>query len=259
MVPVTTTTFAGSFPGTAPGTAAAVALHGVTRTYGRGPTAVRAVDGVDLEFPRGAWTAVMGPSGSGKSTLLHCAAGLERVDGGRVRLGDTDITAASDDELAALRRERIGFVFQGYHLIGALTAEQNVALPLRLAGRRPPRAEVRAALSMVGLGDRARHRPRELSGGQQQRVAIARAMVTRPEVLFADEPTGALDSASARTVLDLLAAMAARGQTIVMVTHDPAAAARAGAVVFLRDGRVADRLVGASAHDVADRLVRLEA
>jgi putative ABC transport system ATP-binding protein len=239
-------------------TTPAVALHGVSRTYGRGPTAVRAVDGVDLELPRGAWTAVMGPSGSGKSTLLHCAAGLERVDAGRVLLGGTDITAASDDELAALRRERIGFVLQSYGLIGALTAAQNVALPLRLAGRRPSRAEVGAALGMVGLGDRGRHRPRELSGGQQQRVAIARAIVTRPEVLFADEPTGALDSTAARTVLDLLGAMAERGQTIVMVTHDPAAAARAGAVVFLRDGRVVDRLVGAGARDVAERLVGLE-
>ncbi|WP_214407346.1 ABC transporter ATP-binding protein [Pseudonocardia lacus] len=257
MVPVTTTTLAGAHPGTTP-VAAAVALRGITRTYGDGPTAVRAVDGVDLAFPRATWTAVMGPSGSGKSTLLHCAAGLERVDSGQVLLGDTDITDASDDELAALRRERIGFVFQGYHLVGALTAAQNVALPLRLAGRRPPRAEVHAALAMVGLGDRARHRPRELSGGQQQRVAIARAMVTRPEVLFADEPTGALDSTSARTVLDLLGAMAARGQSIIMVTHDPAAAARAGAVVFLRDGRVVDRLVGAGAHDVANRLVGLE-
>jgi putative ABC transport system ATP-binding protein len=239
-------------------TPVAVSLRGVRRIYGRGPDAVRAVDDVDLDFPRGGWTAVMGPSGSGKSTLLHCAAGLERVDAGQVLLGGTDITAASDRDLTALRRTRVGFVFQSFNLIGSLTAEQNVALPLRLAGRRPSRAEVRAVLGMVGLGDRIRHRPRELSGGQQQRVAIARAMVTGPEVLFADEPTGALDSAAARTVLDLLRAMADGGQSIVMVTHDPAAAARVDAVVFLRDGRVVDRLTGAGAGQVADRLVALE-
>jgi putative ABC transport system ATP-binding protein len=237
---------------------AAVSLRGISRTYGTGPTAVRAVDDVDLEFTRGTWTAVMGPSGSGKSTLLHCAAGLERVDSGRVLLGDTDITTAGDDELTALRRTRIGFVFQSFNLVGALTAEQNVALPLRLAGRQPSKAQVGEVLGAVGLAERARHRPRELSGGQQQRVAVARAMVTRPEVLFADEPTGALDSTAARTVLDLLRAVVDRGQTTVMVTHDPAAAARADAVVFLRDGRVVDRLVGASTRAVADRLVALE-
>ena len=237
---------------------AAVALHGVSRVFGRGPAAVRAVDDVTLEFPRGGWTAVMGPSGSGKSTLLHCAAGLERVDGGRVLLGGTELTSAGDAELTALRRTRIGFVFQSFNLIGALTAEQNVALPLRLAGKRPSRSVVRATLDAVGLADRARHKPRELSGGQQQRVAIARAMVTGPEVLFADEPTGALDSTAARTVLDLLRAMADAGQSIVMVTHDPGAAARADAVVFLRDGRVVDRLVGAGPRQVADRLAVLE-
>jgi len=239
-------------------TSAAVSLRGISRSYGRGPAAVRAVDGVDLDFPRAAWTAVMGPSGSGKSTLLHCAAGLEQVDAGRVLLGDTDITAAGDRQLTALRRARVGFVFQSFNLIGSLTAEQNVALPLRLAGRRPARAQVRAVLAAVGLADRARHRPRELSGGQQQRVAIARAMVTRPEVLFADEPTGALDSTAARTVLELLRAMADAGQSIVMVTHDPGAAARADAVVFLRDGRVVDRLAGADARQVADRLAAWE-
>jgi putative ABC transport system ATP-binding protein len=239
-------------------TTAAVALQGISRVYGRGPTAVRAVDDVTLAFPRGSWTAVMGPSGSGKSTLLHCAAGLEQVDTGRVLIGDTDLSTTGDAELTALRRTRIGFVFQSFNLIGALTAEQNVALPLRLAGRGPSRAEVRATLARVGLADRVRHRPRELSGGQQQRVAIARAMVTRPDVLFADEPTGALDSAAARTVLELLREMADAGQSIVMVSHDPGAAARADAVVFLRDGRVVDRLAGAGAHEVADRLAAWE-
>jgi len=238
---------------------AAVTLRGVSRVYGRGPAAVRAVDDVTIEFPRGGWTAVMGPSGSGKSTLLHCAAGLERVDAGQVLLGDTDLTAASDRALTALRRDRIGFVFQSFNLIGSLTAAQNVALPLRLAGRRPRGSEVRETLALVGLADRARHRPRELSGGQQQRVAIARAMVTRPDVLFADEPTGALDSSAARVVLDLMRQMADAGQSIVMVTHDPAAAARANAVIFLRDGRVVDRLAGAGPREVADRLASWEA
>jgi putative ABC transport system ATP-binding protein len=238
---------------------AAVTLRGVSRVFGRGGAAVRAVDDVTLEFPRGGWTAVMGPSGSGKSTLLHCAAGLERVDAGQVLIGDTDLTAAREHELTALRRTRIGFVFQSFNLIGSLTAAQNVALPLRLAGHRPKKDAVHRTLAAVGLADRARHKPRELSGGQQQRVAIARAMVTRPEVLFADEPTGALDSSAARVVLELLRQMADAGQSIVMVTHDPLAAARADAVVFLRDGRVVDRLAGGSARDVADRLAGWEA
>jgi putative ABC transport system ATP-binding protein len=239
-------------------TSAAVSLRGISRVYGRGAAAVRAIDDVHLDLPRGAWTAIMGPSGSGKSTLLHCAAGLERVDAGRVLLGDTDITAAADRELTVLRRSRIGFVFQNVNLIGSLTAEQNVALPLRLAGRRPARKDVRAVLASVGLTDRARHRPREMSGGQQQRAAIARAMATRPEVLFADEPTGALDSTAARTVLDLMRAMVDAGQCIVMVTHDPGAAARADAVVFLRDGRIVDRSPGGDPRVIAERLAEWE-
>ncbi|APH43758.1 ABC transporter [Microbacterium sp. 1.5R] len=237
---------------------AALTLGGIAKTYGTDGSAVRAVDGVDLSFPRGSWTAIMGASGSGKSTLLHIAAGLERADEGRVLLGGTDITDASDDELTALRRSRIGFVFQSFNLVSALTAEQNVALPLRLAGEGPSRDRVRSALAAVGLAERTGHKPRQLSGGQQQRVAIARAMVTTPEVLFADEPTGALDTAAARTVLDLLRGMADAGQTIIMVTHDPAAAARADSTVFLRDGRIVRRLVAPDVAAVAAQIVALE-
>nr|WP_218153555.1 ABC transporter ATP-binding protein [Amycolatopsis sacchari] len=237
----------------------AAELRDVTREYGGKHARVRALDGVSIAFPRGSWTAVMGPSGSGKSTLLHCAAGLEQVSSGQVLLGEQDITAASDSQLTALRRREIGFVFQSFNLIGSLTAEQNVALPLKLARQRVSTKDVRAVLASVGLAERMRHRPRELSGGQQQRVAIARAMVTRPAVLFADEPTGALDSRSARTVLDLLRHLVdSVGQTIVMVTHDPAAAARADSVVFLSDGRIVDRLVQPSTRQVADRLASLE-
>ena len=201
----------------------------------------------------------MGPSGSGKSTMLHCAAGLERVTSGEVRIAGQDITRASDTELTRLRRTDVGFVFQSFNLIESLSAEQNVAMPLRLAGRRPGRRQVREVLASVGLADRARHRPRELSGGQQQRVAIARAMVTRPSVLFADEPTGALDSRSARSVLGMLRSMVdASGQTIVMVTHDPAVAASADRVLFLHDGRLVDRLDRPTIRQVAERLARWE-
>lgn len=201
----------------------------------------------------------MGPSGSGKSTLLHCAAGLEQLSSGQVHLAGKDITGASDRELTELRRRDIGFVFQNFNLVASLTAEQNVALPLKLAGVRVPTAQVREVLASVGLADRGKHRPRELSGGQQQRVAIARAMVMRPKVLFADEPTGALDSNSARQVLRLLRDMVdGAGQTIVMVTHDPAAAASADSVLFLSDGRIVDHAVAPTAREVADRLASLE-
>jgi putative ABC transport system ATP-binding protein len=245
--------------GSAELTSPAVELRGVARVYGSRGTAVRALDTVDVAFAAGSWTAVMGPSGSGKSTLLHCAAGLERVTEGHVLVAGNDITRATDYELTRLRRTKVGFVFQSFNLIGSLTAEQNVAMPLRLAGRRPKRREVRDVLAAVGLADRAGHRPRELSGGQQQRVAVARAMVTRPDVLFADEPTGALDSRSARSILDLLRSIVdSGGQTIVMVTHDPLAAARADRVLFLRDGRLVDRLERPSVREVADRLARWE-
>jgi putative ABC transport system ATP-binding protein len=238
--------------------ASAVELHAVTRGYGAGEGAVTALSEVSVTFPRGSWTAVMGPSGSGKSTLLHCAAGLERLTSGRVTIGGRDITDASEKELTRLRRTRVGFVFQNFNLIQSLTAAQNVSMPLRLAGRRPSRRAVLEVLGRVGLGDRAGHRPRELSGGQQQRVAIARAMVSRPEVLFADEPTGALDSSAAGGVLKMLRGMVDEGQTIVMVTHDPVAAARADAVLFLSDGQIVDRVGRPTARDVADRLARME-
>ena len=234
-------------------------LHDVSRSYGRGAGRVVALDGVSLEVPARTWTAVMGPSGSGKSTLLHVAAGLERVDRGHVVLGGRDLTRASDTVLTALRRSEIGFCFQSFNLMGSLTAAQNVALPLRLGGVRVSRARVHEVLASVGLADRARHRPRELSGGQQQRVAIARALVTEPDVLFADEPTGALDTTSARSVLALLRDLVdRRGQTIAMVTHDPAAAARADTVVFLADGRLVDRLDRPDPAAVAARLAALE-
>ncbi|GGS30011.1 ABC transporter ATP-binding protein [Streptomyces griseoviridis] len=237
----------------------AVELRAVSRRYGRGEDGVRALDGVSLAFPAGTFTAVMGPSGSGKSTLLQCAAGLDRPTSGSVRLGGTELTGLGERRLTRLRRERIGFVFQAFDLLPSLTAEQNVALPLRLAGRRPRRAEVREALGRVGLGDRARHRPAELSGGQQQRVALARALITRPEVLFGDEPTGALDSVTARHVLSLMRDMTdTDGRTLVMVTHDPVAAAYADRVVFLVDGRVHGELAGASAGEIAARTTALE-
>ncbi|MYW69281.1 ATP-binding cassette domain-containing protein [Streptomyces sp. SID8379] len=233
----------------------AVQLDSVTREFGR--PAVTALDHVSLGFPHGSFTAVMGPSGSGKSTLLQCAAGLDRPTSGTVTVGGTDLSRLSERRRTLLRRDRIGFVFQSYNLLPALTAEQNVALPLRLAGRRPARGAVREALERVGLGDRGRHRPGELSGGQQQRVALARALVTRPDVLFGDEPTGALDSVSGREVLGELRAVADSGQTIVMVTHDPVAAAWADRVVFLVDGRLAGELVSPPADLVAAELARL--
>ncbi|MFJ8027012.1 ABC transporter ATP-binding protein [Streptomyces sp. NPDC096311] len=238
----------------------AIQLRSVTRQYGAGSGSVTALDQVSLAFPRGTFTAVMGPSGSGKSTLLQCAAGLDRPTAGSVTVGDTELTKLSETKLTLLRRERIGFVFQAFNLLPSLTAEQNVALPLRLAGRRPPKARVREVLRQVGLGDRAGHRPSEMSGGQQQRVALARALITRPEVLFGDEPTGALDSQTSREVLSLLRGMVdTEGQTIIMVTHDPVAASYADRVVFLVDGRVNGELVGASAGDIATRMTKLEA
>ncbi|WP_344652446.1 ABC transporter ATP-binding protein [Cryptosporangium japonicum] len=233
----------------------AVRLRAVTKTYGRRSARVTALDDVDLDFPAGTFTAVMGPSGSGKSTLLQCAAGLDRPDRGSVLVAGADLTRMSETRLARLRRDRIGFVFQSFNLLPTLTAEQNVGLPLRLAGRHPGRAAIRTALAQVGLTGRERHRPGELSGGQQQRVAIARALVSAPPVLFADEPTGALDSTSGRGVLEMLRAMS--GRTIVMVTHDPVAAAYADRVVFLVDGRPVDELDRPTSASVVERMTRL--
>ncbi|MGI5427575.1 ABC transporter ATP-binding protein [Streptomyces sp. CA-179760] len=240
-------------------TQAAVRLRSVTRSYGTGDNAVTALDQVSLDIPRGTFTAVMGPSGSGKSTLLQCTAGLDRPTGGQVFLGETDLTRLSEKKLTLLRRRRIGFVFQAFNLLPALTAEQNVGLPLRLAGRRPRRSEVLNVLEQVGLRERAGHRPSEMSGGQQQRVALARALVTKPEVLFGDEPTGALDSTTSREVLTLLRTMVDRGQTVIMVTHDPVAASYADRVLFLADGTVQGELYTPTAEQVAERMTAMSA
>jgi putative ABC transport system ATP-binding protein len=240
-------------------TKAMVSLRDVRKEYGAEAQRVTALAGVTVDLPAGTFTAIMGPSGSGKSTLLHCAAGLDRpthgeimVDG--VRLGDLDETG-----LTVLRRERVGFVFQAFNLVSSLTAAQNVELPLRLARRRSDPTQLAAALAEVGLTDRARHRPSELSGGQQQRVAIARAMVTRPAVLFADEPTGALDGRTSQQVLRLLRTLVdERGQTVVMVTHDPVAAAVADQVLLLADGQIVDRLEAGTAGTIAARMATVE-
>ena len=230
----------------------------MTKIYGSGARTVTALDGVTITFTSRAFTAVMGPSGSGKSTLLQVAAGIDRPTSGRVRIGDTDVGPLSERRLTVLRRQRVGFVFQSFSLMDSLTAEQNVALPLRLDGRRPKAKAVREALARVGVADRAGHRPAELSGGQQQRVAIARALVSRPAVVFADEPTGALDRRSGGAVLDLLREAVDRfGQTLVMVTHDPVAAARADRVVFLADGRLAGELRAPSVEQVSEFMTRL--
>jgi len=236
----------------------ALQLDTLIRDFGSGDGTVRALDGVTLGFERGTFTAVMGPSGSGKSTLLQTAAGLDRPTSGRVHLGETEVSALGERALARLRRERLGFVFQSFNLLGALTAAQNVALPSRLAGRKLKRQQVAAALAAVGLEGRAGHRPAQLSGGQQQRVAIARALVGEPELLFADEPTGALDLKAGREVLALLRDTVDRGgRTLVMVTHDPSAAAYADRVVFMADGRLAGELHAPTAEQVAERMTGL--
>jgi putative ABC transport system ATP-binding protein len=239
-------------------TAPAIALRDVRKVHGRGEGEVVALAGVSAELSRGSFTAIMGPSGSGKSTFLHVAAGLDRPTSGTVALGGTELAKLSERRLTILRRERIGFIFQAFNLMPSLTVAQNIALPLRLDGRRPRRSEVNAVAARVGLENRLRHRPAQLSGGQQQRVAIARALIARPEVVFADEPTGALDSRTGRGVLGLLREVAdADGHTVVMVTHDPVAAAHADRVILLADGRLAGTLEAPDADEVAEQLAHL--
>ena len=243
-----------------PPTPPAVELRGVRRTYGRGDAAVHALRGIDLALRKGSFTAVMGPSGSGKSTFLQCAAGLDRPTAGAVLLAGEDITGLSENRLTKLRRSRIGFVFQSFNLLPSLTVQQNVMLPQRLAGARPDRRGAAALLAQVGLEGYGRRRPGQLSGGQQQRVAIARALVTEPEVIFADEPTGALDTGTAREVLSLLRrAVDTMGASVVMVTHDPVAASYADRVLFLADGSFAGELLSPDPTSVADRMVALTA
>jgi putative ABC transport system ATP-binding protein len=236
----------------------AVRLEAVSKVYGKGAGAVQALRGVSIALPYGTFTAVMGPSGSGKSTLLQTAAGLDRPTGGRAWIGPIDLSKLSPTRLTELRRDRVGFVFQAFNLMPSLTVEQNVTLPLRLAGRHADERLVTEVLGRVGLTDRRRHRPAELSGGQQQRVALARALITGPEVLLADEPTGALDLRTGREVLELFRELVdTLAQTVVMVTHDPVAASYADSVLFLADGRLVDRLDHPTVEAVAERMTTL--
>jgi putative ABC transport system ATP-binding protein len=246
-------------PVPATSTLAARAIDAV-KVYGRGATEVRALDGVSIGFETGRLTAIMGPSGSGKSTLLHCLAGLDSLTSGSVFIGDTELSTLSDKQLTRLRRDHIGFVFQAFNLLPTLSAEENITLPLALGGRRPDEAWMSSLVASLGLADRLRHRPAELSGGQQQRVAAARAMVTRPQLIFADEPTGNLDSNSATELLELTRlAVDGFGQTVVMVTHDPRAASYADRVVFLADGRVVSEIGRSTMNEILDVLKGLGA
>jgi putative ABC transport system ATP-binding protein len=238
-------------------TAAARAVE-ATKVYGSGETAVIALDEVTVDLPTGRFTAIMGPSGSGKSTLVHCLAGLDSLTGGRVLVDDVELGTLTDKELTLLRRTRLGFVFQAFNLVPTLTARENITLPLALAGRGPDPGWLDEVIATVGLGDRLGHRPSELSGGQQQRVAVARALVSRPAIVFADEPTGNLDSRGGAEILQFLRrAVDQMGQTVVMVTHDPVAAAHADAVVFLGDGRIVDHMADPTAERVLDTIKRL--
>jgi putative ABC transport system ATP-binding protein len=229
-----------------------------TKIYGRGDIEVVALDAVTTEFDTAHLTAIMGPSGSGKSTLLHCLAGLDSLTSGKVFIGDTDLTVLDDRRLTLLRRSRLGFVFQTFNLVPTLTAEENITLPLRLAGAKPDREWMTSLVESLGIEDRLRHRPAELSGGQQQRVAVARAMITRPELILADEPTGNLDSRSATELLELTReAVDEFGQTVVMVTHDARAASYADRVVFLADGRIVQELVEPTVEEILDEMKAL--
>ncbi|MGY0022057.1 ABC transporter ATP-binding protein [Streptomyces sp. cg35] len=236
-------------------TRTAARVEHAVKVYGRGDTAVRALDGVSVGFRAGRFTAIMGPSGSGKSTLMHCAAGLDTLTEGSAHIGDTDLSALDDRRLTLLRRDRVGFVFQAFNLVPTLTVAENITLPTDLAGARPDADWLDTLIDAVGLRDRLHHRPAELSGGQQQRVAVARAFAGRPDVVFADEPTGNLDSRSGEEVLGLLGRTVRQtARTVVMVTHDPVAAAHADEVVFLADGRLVDRMEHPTAEKVLDRM-----
>jgi putative ABC transport system ATP-binding protein len=238
-----------------PSTAVAARAVAATKVYGSGDTEVRALDGVSVDFETSRFTAIMGPSGSGKSTLMHCVAGLDGLTSGQVFIAGTDLTSLDDKALTKVRRDQVGFVFQSFNLIPTLTAIENITLPLDLAGRKPDKEWLDSVIRTVGLGDRLSHRPSELSGGQQQRVAVARALASQPKIIFADEPTGNLDSRAGAEILTFMQqAVTALGQTIVMVTHDPVAAAYASRVVFLADGRIVDELPDPTAEQILDRL-----
>ncbi len=236
-------------------TRAAARTIDATKIYGEGQVEVRALDGVTVEFSAAVFTAIMGPSGSGKSTLLHCGAGLDRLTSGRAFIGDVDLSTLGDDALTILRRDHVGFIFQAYNLVPTLTAAENITLPLLLAGRKGDKAWIDSVIETMAIGDRLRHRPAEMSGGQQQRVAVARALASRPEIIFADEPTGNLDTRAGAEVLGFLRrAVDDMGQTIVMVTHDPTAASYADRIVFLADGRIVDEMYKPTAERVLERM-----
>ncbi|CAN5246981.1 ABC transporter ATP-binding protein [soil metagenome] len=245
---------------TAVPSASAARVQNLTKTYGTGLAEVRALDDVTLELWRGEFTAVMGPSGSGKSTLMHCCAALDNASSGSVFIGDTDLSRLKDKELTRLRRDQVGFVFQSFNLVPTLTAKENILLPLSIAGRKPDPEWYATVIDTVGLGDRLDHRPNQLSGGQQQRVAVARAMASRPSIVFADEPTGNLDSRSGAEVLSLLRRSVDEfGQTVVMVTHDPVAAAFTDRVIFLADGKAVDELRQPDREIVLERMTSMDA
>jgi putative ABC transport system ATP-binding protein len=245
---------------TANSPAAAAGAVGLSKIYGEGDTRVIALDNVGVEFMCGQFTAIMGPSGSGKSTLMHCMAGLDSITAGSARIGDTELGRLNDKQLTAVRRDRIGFVFQSFNLLATLTALENITLPMAIAGHRPDRAWLDRVIAIVGLADRLGHRPSQLSGGQQQRVACARALASKPEIIFADEPTGNLDSRSGAEILAFLRdCVRDFGQTVVMVTHDPVAASYADRVVFLADGRIVDDLLAPTAAGVLDRMRHFDA
>ncbi|MCP3756828.1 ABC transporter ATP-binding protein [Streptomyces sp. TBY4] len=241
-------------------TGVAASATGLSKVYGSGDTRVVALDGVDISFREGEFTAIMGPSGCGKSTLMHCAAGLDSFSSGSVRIGTTELGSLNDEQLTRLRRDRIGFVFQAFNLLPTLTALENITLPMTIAGRRPDGQWLDHVVAMTGLSDRLGHRPGQLSGGQQQRVAVARALVSRPAIVFGDEPTGNLDSRAGTEVLGFLRdSVRELGQTVVMVTHDPLAAGYADRVVFLSDGRLVDEMLRPTADRVLDRMKAFDA